>query len=557
MSALAEAARAAILLDEDVELSSASEPEVAEEEEDQQLQMDDEGFYGEEDRIKLYKLSQLERESILFDRKQQWKEKQDRIAALSRLKEKKVAEKRRAPQKKGLSGKDKALESIRERKRNRNAVRRTDEFEESEEEEVVESDEEDEEEDEDFGFEGKGKGKGRAKKQQKVKRGKKRRDDYYSEDEEEEYEDEEEGRIEEKKRVALSLPVTHTPLTLQSLKNIQMRRAPLEKICSEGFFDEFVNGMFVRIRAGVSRTTNQNIYRIAEIVGVKDYHSKYTLNDGTVTKKVLKLHHPSLEDREFKILDVSNSGFTQEEMNHWIDNMNRAHEKVFSAEEAAQRAITANHYRKTYKYTPEEVERLIKERQELSGLSVNYTKQIIDLETEIARLARSGNEEEAKKLSYRLDEIREKDEQQRRRQTAIDRPLATGLHIYRAKPIGTVKKTEDASGSLPPAALEQGAILDSEVVAALEISDDSLPQTFRDLYKSREVPKEMKILAKLHNFDLGIDLLNPPVPQQRKFVTLFGNRFTVYPYSVKPSHLVTQKPAKSFDFDEYFQAINK
>ena len=119
MSALAEAARAAILLDEDVELSSASEPEVAEEEEDQQLQMDDEGFYGEEDRIKLYKLSQLERESILFDRKQQWKEKQDRIAALSRLKEKKVAEKRRAPQKKGLSGKDKALESIRERKRNR------------------------------------------------------------------------------------------------------------------------------------------------------------------------------------------------------------------------------------------------------------------------------------------------------------------------------------------------------------------------------------------------------------------------------------------------------
>jgi RNA polymerase-associated protein RTF1 len=92
--------------------------------------------------------------------------------------------------------------------------------------------------------------------------------------------------------------------TLDEIQQIRLSRHKLEKWCHEPFFDELVEGCFVRIGIGTNNESSQTVYRCAEIVQVEE-RQPYTFGE-TKTRKALKLRHGE-QERNFRMEYVSNS----------------------------------------------------------------------------------------------------------------------------------------------------------------------------------------------------------------------------------------------------------
>ena len=92
--------------------------------------------------------------------------------------------------------------------------------------------------------------------------------------------------------------------TLDAVQQIRLSRHKLEKWCHEPFFDDLVEGCFVRIGIGTSPDTGQPVYRCVQIVGVTE-RNPYTFGS-TKTTKALKLRHGD-QVRDFRMEFVSNA----------------------------------------------------------------------------------------------------------------------------------------------------------------------------------------------------------------------------------------------------------
>lgn len=131
-------------------------------------------------------------------------------------------------------------------------------------------------------------------------------------------------------------------ITLRDLRNAQMKRDQLEKICTEPFFAKFISrsymidptddqyelelpGLFCRIYIGDRKTSSgktEPIYRICEMIGVQDYPRSYQLTDKRTTVNIGILITHGLSKRVFKIIQTSNSPFTEKEFVQWKATMN-------------------------------------------------------------------------------------------------------------------------------------------------------------------------------------------------------------------------------------------
>ncbi|VDO04732.1 unnamed protein product [Rodentolepis nana] len=97
--------------------------------------------------------------------------------------------------------------------------------------------------------------------------------------------------------------------TLEQLMQVRLTRDRLETWVHYPFFDELVKGCFVRIHVGVQ--SDVPIYRISEIVNVKEMSKPYDLGK-TRTNKGLVLRRGK-DEHTFRIMFVSNSRFLPQE----------------------------------------------------------------------------------------------------------------------------------------------------------------------------------------------------------------------------------------------------
>ncbi|KAM7539942.1 hypothetical protein Aperf_G00000042685 [Anoplocephala perfoliata] len=112
--------------------------------------------------------------------------------------------------------------------------------------------------------------------------------------------------------------------TLEQLMQIRLTRERLEKWVHYPFFDELVKGCFVRIHIGVVRDVP--VYRCGEIVDVKEMAKPYDLGD-TRTNKGLVLRLGK-DQHTFRIMFVSNSKFLPREFESWKRISNQAGVKL-------------------------------------------------------------------------------------------------------------------------------------------------------------------------------------------------------------------------------------
>ena len=68
------------------------------------------------------------------------------------------------------------------------------------------------------------------------------------------------------------------------LERIRLKRDLLEKWVNEPFFERVLPGCFVRI--GIGNKDGRPIYRVAEIVQVKDNYRPYTINKKLTQKRI-------------------------------------------------------------------------------------------------------------------------------------------------------------------------------------------------------------------------------------------------------------------------------
>jgi hypothetical protein len=100
-------------------------------------------------------------------------------------------------------------------------------------------------------------------------------------------------------------------LNLKALNDILLRRDFLEKKYDEPYFDELVVGFFVRIGIGMN-SERKPVYRVAQVVGIKESPKQYTLSHSNkTTNKLLVLKHANSEPKSFSMEHVSNHSVTQ------------------------------------------------------------------------------------------------------------------------------------------------------------------------------------------------------------------------------------------------------
>jgi len=182
----------------------------------------------------------------------------------------------------------------------------------------------------------------------------------------------------EKQRHEEPTVIHEDELTLRDLRAAQMKRSALEKICTEPFFAEFISpkrvpipndpdydrllpGLFCRVYIGdrdTSSGTKQPIYRICEMLGVEDYRHSYQLTDKrTMINFGLLITHAS-NKRVFKIIQTSNSPFTQREFEDWKARMKADRLRLPAKDDLSEAFLSASKLHKNFKYDSHQIAKM-------------------------------------------------------------------------------------------------------------------------------------------------------------------------------------------------------
>lgn len=370
--------------DEEDDQEVVSEVDVNLKAEDSVEEYDDDLYKGEEDRRKLEAMTQLQREQILYDREQRRNKWLSRLEATNLKKGRDVRE---VPKNKA-SG---ALQDIRDRRSQ----------------------------------------KGRAKQSLASYMDDDEYGEFYqvSDDDSVEVSRRKVRKTEkvQKKRKAVTENVfmqTKTPLDLKTVKDLQIRRSTLEAFFMEPFFEEYIQGMFVRVSARKSNTTGKPVYYMARIEGIRT-SSTYSFGKGRSNVKLRLSIGKDVQD--FRMIAISNQGIDQILMDEWIEAMEKHKMKAPTCEEALKTKIDREELRKNYRYSHEDVQRMIARTKEINSSKVNVTREITNLEFAMNEALQKGNTVEAEKLQEKIDLLKAQQE------AMLNKKYGTGKPVNAAK----------------------------------------------------------------------------------------------------------------------------
>ncbi|KAL4425311.1 hypothetical protein ABPG75_009327 [Micractinium tetrahymenae] len=225
---------------------------------------------------------------------------------------------------------------------------------------------------------------------------------------------------------------------LDDVKRIQVRREKLEQWVNEPFFEETLPGCMVRVLMGEEPAPDGSIrpkYMLCQVVAVETRAPGYYKDSGKPWKSPYefgpskeKIHKWLLVERGasqrgMPLALVSNTGFSELEFESWQRALKEQHRPQVSrrqAQETYERLVKAN----TYRYTAEDVDRLLKEKKakgaaprnaalERARLEVqlqharenNDTDVVAELESQIAALDAALEEAKGKRKGHNMAEL--------------------------------------------------------------------------------------------------------------------------------------------------------
>ncbi|KAG5354497.1 RNA polymerase-associated protein [Yarrowia sp. B02] len=306
-----------------------------------------EGKYKDEaDRQKLLNMTEVERESLLFDRSQEMQKYQEKKYLTQRLKQRKRDTERNSER----SSKREKLSELKKRREKR--ARKQDDYEDDE------DDEDDEEDDFDDGYEP-------------------------------------EDHVVDEKEVVKTLDV-------RLLNSVRFSRSQLAKFCFYPEFEQVVVGSYIRIPIAVNRTEQRNrICLVKEVVPLK--HKTYSL-EGTTVNFSLKVAFGA-DEANFEMRYCSDSPFSEEDFSKWkkaceeggvsLPSVQRLERKHKELKELATRPLTS-----------QEIDDMVRRRSKLSagrGANAVIERSVLENRRQIAE--DQGDEDEVAKIDEQLAEL--------------------------------------------------------------------------------------------------------------------------------------------------------
>uniref|UniRef100_UPI00358F3544 RNA polymerase-associated protein RTF1 homolog n=1 Tax=Myxine glutinosa TaxID=7769 RepID=UPI00358F3544 len=236
----------------------------------------------------------------------------------------------------------------------------------------------------------------------------------YSDDEDEEEEDKPSEKSEssnssssdeEEEEKGGSSPKTQMVTTKEDLNRIRLSRNKMERWCHMPFLNKTVIGCYVRI--GIGNNDGKAVYRVAEITGVVETAKIYQLGP-TRTNKGLRLRHGS-QERVFRLEFVSNQEFTETEFHKWKEAMMLGGLQIPTLEEVRKKELDIRQAM-DYKFEDKDIEQIVQEKDRFRQSPSNYAMRKTQLLKEKAIAEESGNADNVREIQEKILLLEEKAE---------------------------------------------------------------------------------------------------------------------------------------------------
>lgn len=191
--------------------------------------------------------------------------------------------------------------------------------------------------------------------------------------------------------------------TKEELNKIRLSRHKAEKWCHSPFFASVVTGSFVRI--GIGNANSEQVYRVAEVMGVVETGKVYVLGT-TRTNKGLRLKHGSAE-RVYRLEFISNQNFTDEEFARWKEQMAKDGLALPTVHQVESKAKEI-HEKMQHSYKDEEISFIVKEKKKFSKDNTKVAQLKIDLLKKKDAAEQRNDTEAVREIEQQLLELDEK-----------------------------------------------------------------------------------------------------------------------------------------------------
>ncbi|CAH8521271.1 unnamed protein product [Heterobilharzia americana] len=201
--------------------------------------------------------------------------------------------------------------------------------------------------------------------------------------------------------------------SLEHLSRIRLSRFKMEKWVHMPFFDSLVKGCFVRINIGLHQGVP--IYRCAEIIDVVETPKIYDLGDTRTNKGIVV--RVGKDQSTFRLAFISNSEFQQDEFDSWLRRIHLANMKPptlnFVRDKAAEIIEAINRPIRDERV----VEQIIQSKRRFQKAPTNFALHKAELIKQREQAEADGDTELLKHLDIEIEEIESQAERIERRRT--------------------------------------------------------------------------------------------------------------------------------------------
>lgn len=252
----------------------------------------------------------------------------------------------------------------------------------------------------------------KKRRQEKESRSRRRAEGYDSDEQASEFDgeegSEEEGSIygdeEDDERVEWAeAKETKRALQVNDLNKTRFGKTLLAKYCHYPGFENAIVGSFVRVNIGYDHETQANTYRVCVVKGLQNV-KPYTFLNRTVDSMLLVAHGRS--ERAFEMGICSDQPITDKEFDRWkrtLEEQDLSLPSVKKIDRKYKELVELQNHQ----LTSEEVNEMIKKRQQFSGSSVGANavieKSMLQQQRVIAM--EKGDFAEVEKVDERLDNL--------------------------------------------------------------------------------------------------------------------------------------------------------
>lgn len=222
----------------------------------------------------------------------------------------------------------------------------------------------------------------------------------------------------------------------EELGRIRISRFKLERWVHAPFFADTVLNCFVRVNIGTN--DGQAIYRVTEVVGVKETQKVYDFGSSK-TNKALRLRYAKAE-RDYRLEYISNSDFTEKEYSKWIEAMTLADLPLPTLKEVEkkQRAIKEA---LAFKFNDDSISKMVEEKEKFRKNPINYAMRKTRLQKMLEMAQTNSDDAEIEKLKTQLDELEERAAELDRQRT---KNISSVTYINERNRTNNIKVVENA-----------------------------------------------------------------------------------------------------------------